>query len=117
MGIWVLEKNSKKHLKVGLLLHKLNDILDANALWFGVVFFFPSFKNVVCLALSSYQRGVFSHCAFKISMLNPLGVVRICAYADWCWLNSIVTKHTLGNLIWDGVGMSLTFCQFSEAVR
>lgn len=47
IGIWVLEESSKKPQKVGVLLHKLNDILDANALWFGVVFFFffsPSLK-------------------------------------------------------------------------
>lgn len=115
-GCWkeVLEK----HLKMGYYCTSCV-ILDATALglWFWLGFFFFSFKSVVCLALSQYQRGVFSHFAFEISMLNPLGAARICAYADWYWLNSIVTKHTLGNLIWDGVGMSLTFCQFSEAVR
>lgn len=116
-GWWCWKEVLEKHLKVGY--YCTSEVISwMQLLWLcGFGFFFSSFKSVVCLALSRYQRGVFRHCAFEISMLNPPGAARICAYADWCWLNSIVTKHTLGNLIWDGVGMSLTFCQFSEAVR
>lgn len=62
-------------------------------LWFGVVwfFFFPLLWKCGLFGVE-YLSGDFSYCAFKIDMLNPLGAVRICAYADWCWLNSIVTK-------------------------
>lgn len=103
MGIWVvmLEKSSRKASEGGVLLHNLSGILNATALWFWGDFF--SSKSVVFLALSSYQRGVFSHCAFEISMLNPLRCENTCIcrlvlvefncyktlpwkpHLGWCW--------------------------------
>lgn len=43
--------------------------------WMQLLCGFFAFKSLVCLALSSFWRCVFSHCAFKISMLkSPVNV-------------------------------------------
>lgn len=76
--------------------------------WMQLLCGFFAFKSLVCLALSSFWRCVFSHCAFKISMLKSPVNVELWEYVQF------VTKYPLGNLISYVVACPSLFANFQK---